>query len=130
MRSIICCVSFRIRFDLVLFCFLNSLVLILNIFNHVALIKSNKKSIRGNHFHKKTIQYTYVLDGKLYYFKKKGRSYQKKILKKGDLIKTMPLEIHAFKFLAKKNTLLIFSSGLRGGKDYEKDTFRVESIVK
>ena len=98
--------------------------------NHVALIKSNKKSIRGNHFHKKTIQYTYVLDGKLYYFKKKGRSYQKKILKKGDLIKTMPLEIHAFKFLAKKNTLLIFSSGLRGGKDYEKDTFRVESIVK
>ena len=42
----------------------------------------------------------------------------------------MPLEIHAFKFLAKKNTLLIFSSGLRGGKDYEKDTFRVESIVK
>jgi quercetin dioxygenase-like cupin family protein len=98
--------------------------------NHVALIKSNKKSIRGNHFHKKTIQYTYVLDGKLYYFKKKGRSYHKKILKKGDLIKTMPLEIHAFKFLAKKNTLLIFSSGLRGGKDYEKDTFRVESIVK
>jgi quercetin dioxygenase-like cupin family protein len=98
--------------------------------NHVALIKSNKKSIRGNHFHKKTIQYTYVLDGKLYYFKKKGRSYQKKILKKGDLIKTMPLEIHAFKFLAKRNTLLIFSSGLRGGKDYEKDTFRVESIVK
>ena len=98
--------------------------------NHVALIKSNKKSIRGNHFHKKTIQYTYVLDGKLYYFKKKGRSYQKKILKKGDLINTMPLEINAFKFLAKKNTLLIFSSGLRGGKDYEKDTFRVESIVK
>lgn len=98
--------------------------------NHVALIKSNKKSIRGNHFHKKTIQYTYVLDGKLYYFKKKGRSYQKKILKKGDLIKTMPLEIHAFKFLAKRNTLLIFSSGLRGGKNYEKDTFRVESIVK
>ena len=98
--------------------------------NHVALIKSNKKSIRGNHFHKKTIQYTYVIDGKLYYFKKKGRSYQKKILKKGDLIKTMPLEIHAFKFLAKKNTLLIFSSGLRGGKDYEKDTFRVKSIVK
>ena len=98
--------------------------------NHVALIKSNKKSIRGNHFHKKTIQYTYVLDGKLYYFKKKGRSYQKTILKKGDLIKTVPLEIHAFKFLAERNTLLIFSSGLRGGKDYEKDTFRVESIVK
>jgi len=97
--------------------------------NHVALIKSNKKSIRGNHFHKKTIQYTYVLDGKLYYFKKKGSSFQKKILKKGDLIKTKPLEIHAFKFLAKKNTLLIFSSGLRGGKDYEKDTYRVKSIV-
>lgn len=98
--------------------------------NHVALIKSNKNSIRGNHFHKKTIQYTYVLNGKLYYFKKKGNNYKKIILKKGDLIKTIPLEIHAFKFLAKKNTLLIFSSGLRGGKDYEKDTFRVESIIK
>ena len=34
--------------------------------NHVALIKSKKKSIRGNHYHKKTIQYTYVLDGKIY----------------------------------------------------------------
>jgi quercetin dioxygenase-like cupin family protein len=98
--------------------------------NHVALIKSKKKTIRGNHFHKKTIQYTYVFDGKLYYFKKKGNNYKKKILKKGDLIKTKPLEIHAFKFLAKKNTILVFSSGLRGGKDYEKDTFRVESIIK
>jgi quercetin dioxygenase-like cupin family protein len=98
--------------------------------NHVALIKSNKNSIRGNHFHKKTTQYTYVLNGKLYYFKKKGNNYKKIILKKGDLVKTIPLEIHAFKFLAKKNTLLIFSSGLRGGKDYEKDTFRVESIIK
>ena len=40
---------------------------------------------------------------------------------------TKPLEIHAYKFI--KNTkMLILSKGLRGGKDYEKDTFRKKII--
>lgn len=98
--------------------------------NHVALITSKKGAIRGNHFHKKTTQYTYLLEGKLCYYKMKKNRFTKKILVKGDLIKTNPLEIHAFKFLSKTNTIIVLSSGLRGGKDYEKDTYRVSSIVE
>ena len=36
--------------------------------NHIAYITTKKKGIRGNHYHKKTIQYTFVLNGKIKYF--------------------------------------------------------------
>jgi len=38
---------------------------------------------------------------------------------------TKPNEIHAYKFL-KNTSMIVFSKGLRGGKDYEKDTFRIK----
>ena len=46
------------------------------------------------------------------------------------LILTKPNEIHAFKTLSSKSIFMVFTVGIRGGKDYEKDTYRVESIVK
>ena len=99
--------------------------------NHIAYITTNKNGIRGNHYHKKTIQYTFVLDGIIkYYFKKKsGKKISQFTLRKGDLIKTKFNEIHAFKTLSKKSIMLALTVGIRGGKDYEKDTFRVNSIV-
>jgi hypothetical protein len=33
--------------------------------NAVTLIESNKKSIRGNHYHKKTWQWNYILNGRI-----------------------------------------------------------------
>tara|TARA_B100001175_G_C19293534_1_gene534733 strand:+ start:47 stop:433 length:387 start_codon:yes stop_codon:yes gene_type:complete len=99
--------------------------------NHIAYITTKKNNIRGNHYHKKTIQYTFVLEGKIkYYFKsKKANKVSQLTLKKGDLIKSKLNEIHAFKTLSKKSIMLALTSGIRGGKDYEKDTFRVEPIV-
>jgi dTDP-4-dehydrorhamnose 3,5-epimerase len=99
--------------------------------NHIAYLTTKKNGIRGNHYHKKTIQYTFVLEGRIrYYFKKK---LAKKVsilnLKKGDLIKSNANEIHAFKTLSKKSFMLALTAGVRGGKDYEKDTFRVDSII-
>ena len=38
--------------------------------------------------------------------------------------------VHALKILNQGCEFLAFSEGLRGGKDYEKDTFRVENIIK
>ena len=46
-----------------------------------------------------------------------------------DLIKNNANEIHAFKTLSKKSVMLALTAGVRGGKDYEKDTFRVDSII-
>ncbi len=102
-----------------------------NEINHIAYISTNKNGIRGNHYHKKTTQYTFVIDGRIrYYFKKKSeKKISQLILKKGDLIKSKFNEIHAFKTISKKSVMLALTVGVRGGKDYEKDTFRVESII-
>ena len=99
--------------------------------NHIAYLTTNKNGIRGNHYHKKTIQYTFVLEGTIkYYFKKKlAKKVSLLILKKGDLIKSTANEIHAFKTSSKKSVMLAITAGVRGGKDYEKDTFRVDSII-
>ena len=99
--------------------------------NHIAYITTKKNAVRGNHFHKKTAQYTFIVDGKIEYFSKKKSKKKtiKTILKKGDLILAKPNEIHAFKTLSKNSLMLAFSVGIRGGKDYEKDTFRVKSIL-
>tara|TARA_B100000161_G_scaffold251101_1_gene209860 strand:+ start:6 stop:392 length:387 start_codon:yes stop_codon:yes gene_type:complete len=100
--------------------------------NHIAYITTKKNGVRGNHYHKKTIQYTFVIDGKIrYYFKKKSaKKVSQIILKKGDLIKNNFNEIHAFKTISEKSVMLAITAGIRGGKDYEKDTFRVNSIIK
>lgn len=97
--------------------------------NHVAYITTKKNCIRGNHYHKKTTQYTFIIKGKIYYFSKKNKKKKKKILKKGDMVISYPKEVHAFKGLTYDSEMIVFSQGLRGGKDYEKDTFRVENIV-
>ena len=96
-------------------------------FNHSTLISSNKNSVRANHYHKKTTQISFILKGSCFYFSKKLKQKKtKKIkLKKHDYLITKPNEIHAYRFL-EKTEMLVFSKGLRGGKDYEKDTFRVQ----
>ena len=99
--------------------------------NHIAYIVTKKNGIRGNHYHKKTIQYTFVVEGKIKYFFKKNKSKKisQQILKKGDIIKSKFNEIHAFKTLSKKSIMLALTTGIRGGKDFEKDTFRVDPII-
>ena len=100
--------------------------------DHVAIIDSKPNTLRGNHYHKKTIQHMLITEGSLeYWYKplKKKTKVKKKILKVGDLVSTPPYEIHALKISQKGNQFIVFSEGVRGGKDYEADTFRVPSII-
>tara|TARA_B100000795_G_C22346125_1_gene266908 strand:- start:10 stop:417 length:408 start_codon:yes stop_codon:yes gene_type:complete len=100
--------------------------------DHVAIIDSKPNALRGNHYHKKTIQHMLITEGSLeYWYKplKKNTKVKKKILKVGDLVSTPPYEIHALKISKKGNQFIVFSEGIRGGKDYEADTFRVPSII-
>ena len=99
--------------------------------NHIAYITTKKNGIRGNHYHKKTVQYSFILEGKINYYSKFKKNKKVKIiaLKKGDLIKSKINEIHAFKTISDKSIMLAITAGIRGGKDYEKDTFRVDSII-
>ena len=88
-------------------------------------ISQKKNSVRGNHYHKKTIQWNYLLSGKVILItQKKNKKIMKKIMKKGDLILTEKNEKHAIKAL-KNSEMLVFTKGPRGGKEYESDTFKL-----
>ena len=101
--------------------------------DHCSIITFNKGAVRGNHYHKKSCQFSFLLSGELdFYFgkvdKKNGKlkKLKKKTIKKNTLITHKPYEAHAFR--SKKNSIMIaFSCGVRGGKNYEKDTFRLKT---
>jgi quercetin dioxygenase-like cupin family protein len=101
--------------------------------NSITYITIKKGKIRGNHFHKKTIQWNYVLKGKINLFYKtniKSNKIKKKLLKKNDIAICNPYEPHAFKGL-QNCELIVFTKGPRKGREYESDTFRLkEPLVK
>jgi len=102
---------------------------------HVAIIKTNNNGriIRGNHFHKKTTQHILMTKGSLKYWykdsEKKNSSIQNVDVREGYIVTTPPYEIHALECL-EASEFIVFSTGLRGGADYEADTFRVDPILK
>ena len=100
--------------------------------DHCTLVTFNRNSVRGNHFHKKSEQFSYILNGKLLMFSakidKKGKivgPIKKEIISENFLVSHKPFFAHAFKAL-KKSSMLAFVNGKRGGKKYELDTYRLE----
>ncbi|HUO50628.1 MAG TPA: cupin domain-containing protein [Candidatus Paceibacterota bacterium] len=93
----------------------------------VTLITCAKGAVRGNHYHKKTVQYDYVLSGRMLCVSKDMKNGKKtrRVLKEGDLAFHPANEAHAFKAL-EKSTFLSLTKGPRKGNDFEKDTFRLE----
>jgi quercetin dioxygenase-like cupin family protein len=99
-------------------------------FNGATIILSKAGSVRGNHFHKVSVQYIYVLHGKMISrSKKQKKEMEEVILHSGDLISHEPYEAHMFEAL-EDSTFLVLSSGLRTGQDYEKDTFRLNCSIE
>ena len=99
---------------------------------HCLIVTFTKDAVRGNHFHKKSTQFSFVLSGELdFYFakvdKKNGKlkKVKKRTVKKNTFITHEPYEAHAFKS-KKRSVLVAFSCGIRGGIRYEKDTFRLK----
>ena len=99
--------------------------------NAITFITQKKGKVRGNHFHKKTIQWNYLIKGKIKIVtKKRNRRGQEMILSRGDLVVTYSNESHAIKAI-EYSEYLVFTQGPRGGKEYEKDTFRLsEPLIK
>jgi len=95
------------------------------IINNITMISSKKGSIRGNHYHKESVQYTFVIKGifKILTQKPEGK-LETAIIKPGDLVLTPPMEKHAFIAL-EDSEYIVFTRGPRGGKNYEKDTYRL-----
>jgi quercetin dioxygenase-like cupin family protein len=98
--------------------------------NYATLISSKKGVVRGNHYHEKTIQWVYVLSGQLRSLSRMPDcEVQEEILNRGDLLENHPHEEHALVAL-EDSEFLVLTSGLRGGKDYEKDTYRLKTFLQ
>ncbi len=98
--------------------------------DYVTVITSKKGALRGNHVHKETVQYVYVMDGRLKALSQMpGEPVRTAVLSKGDLIVNMPQEGHAFEAL-EDTTFLVLTRGPRGGENYEDDTFRLETPLR
>ena len=96
---------------------------------HVGLVTFGKGVIRGNHYHKKQTQYTYVLEGeiKLVTRKASGGKVSTKITKLGDLVSIPPEFIHTY-IANKKSVIVVLTNFSRSIKKYEEDTFRVQLV--
>lgn len=100
------------------------------IIENVTIISSKRGAIRGNHYHKKTVQYGFVLKGSLKLLTQMpGKKIETVLIGPGDLVFTPPMERHALVAL-EDSELLVLTRGPRGGENYEKDTYRLaESLV-
>lgn len=97
--------------------------------NAVTLVTFTKGAIRANHYHKKTIQWNYVISGEVLLAtqKKEGKKIER-ILHAGDFVVTRENEKHAIKGLTEAKVLII-TKGPRAGVNYEDDTFRLEKAL-
>ncbi len=94
--------------------------------NAVTYLSFKKGAVRGNHFHKKTVQWAFVMSGKLLIKSQKPQSrITQMTIKEGDLMVDEKNESHAILAL-KDSEIIVFTRGPRGGKEYESDTFRLE----
>ena len=61
--------------------------------NSIAILSSKKGVVRGNHYHKKTVQWLYLLQGRVRYVARpvKGGPRRQAIMKPGDLAVSPPV---------------------------------------
>ena len=94
---------------------------------HATIITSRARAIRGNHYHRETHQYLYMLQGRMRLTtrSRSGSSAAASVvLEAGDLAITRPGEEHAMRAL-EDTPCLVLSHGPRGGSDFESDSFRL-----
>lgn len=99
--------------------------------DHCSVITFTVNAIRANHFHKKSTQYTYVIEGEILMATcvvdlngDPTGEIEQAVIRVGDLVTHPPYHAHAFRAL-KASTILAFADGVRGGADYESDVYRL-----
>ena len=94
--------------------------------NAVTVVTFRKGAVRGNHYHKHTTQWNYVMRGAIRMVTQMpGGPAREMVMRPGDLVANGPEERHALQGL-EDSALMVFTRGPRGGKEYETDTFRLE----
>jgi quercetin dioxygenase-like cupin family protein len=88
-------------------------------------ITTKAGAIRGNHVHEKTVQWTYVVSGKMTFAWLEDDGVHEKTGEPGDLIVEPAGIAHAWKAI-EDTKVLVFTSGPRSGEAYETDTIRLQ----
>jgi quercetin dioxygenase-like cupin family protein len=93
----------------------------------VGHVTFEQDAVRGNHIHNRTTQWNYIVSGSLTatVVDVDGARHDVE-LRPGDLLKVGPGEAHAFKALEPTH-MMVFTMGPRAGKEYESDTFRLDT---
>ena len=90
----------------------------------VTRITSVKGAIRGNHIHHHTVQWTYVVSGRLLVVTEDGGFRRRREYAPGEIAEELPGIPHAWQAL-EDTTVLVFTKGPRSGDAYESDTQRL-----
>jgi len=93
--------------------------------NSVTAIASFKGAVRGNHFHKETDQWTYIVSGKTRVVSIINGQLIDAVYNARELIMHPAGTPHAFEAI-EDTEWLVFAKGPRAGDNYELDTFRLE----
>jgi quercetin dioxygenase-like cupin family protein len=94
--------------------------------NAITIVTFRKGAVRGNHYHKNTTQWNYLMSGKIKLVTQvPGEKIVETIMTPGDLTVTLPNDKHAL-FALEVSEVMVFTKGPRGGKEYESDTFRLD----
>lgn len=98
---------------------------------HVTVIESKKGAVRGNHYHKDTLQYDYIVSGKMKILSRPTGSdtVESVIATPGALILHDLSEAHTLIAL-EDSVFLSITQGTRGGEAYEEDTYRLEAPLQ
>jgi quercetin dioxygenase-like cupin family protein len=92
----------------------------------VTEIRTHMGKTRGNHYHKHTTQWTYVVSGKLMVrTRKQGEdAITENVYGPGEMCCEEPRTAHAW-YAMEDTTVLVFTRGPRSGDAYESDTYRL-----
>ncbi len=90
----------------------------------VTYINTRKGAVRGNHIHHHTIQWAYVLTGRLMVVTQTAAGRQQHVYGLGEMACEPAGVAHAWKAL-EDTEVLVFTRGPRSGEAYETDTERL-----
>jgi dTDP-4-dehydrorhamnose 3,5-epimerase-like enzyme len=97
---------------------------------HCTIIVTHKGGVRGNHYHKLSRQHDFIISGRLEVFcQRVGDSkIERMIVGPRDLVTWDPNVAHEFIAL-EESVMITFVDGVRGGHDYERDTYRLSTFL-
>lgn len=95
---------------------------------HCVILTTKKGGVRGNHYHNNSLQYDFIISGKMKIFGQKvgSKKIETKIVGADSWLEWDKNEAHEFVAI-EDTTFITFVNGPRGGEKFETDTIRLKT---